>query len=65
MDPTSPPSSVYAAYNHDGSRAAGVDKQIQVYEFNEHEGDAGHQCERRAAVARRACRGHRFIRRAA
>jgi len=47
MDPISPPSSVYAAYNDYGSRAAGVDKQIQVYEFNEHEGDAGHQSERR------------------
>jgi len=43
MDPISPPSTVYAAYNHYGSRAAGVAKEIQVYEFNEHEGGAGHQ----------------------
>jgi len=43
MDPIVPPSTVYAAYNHYGSRAGGVAKEIQVYEFNEHEGGAGHQ----------------------
>jgi cephalosporin-C deacetylase len=43
MDPICPPSTVYAAYNHYGSRAGGVAKAIEVYEFNEHEGGAGHQ----------------------
>lgn len=33
-DPVCPPSTVYAAFNH----YAGADKQITVYEFNEHEG---------------------------
>jgi cephalosporin-C deacetylase len=43
MDPICPPSTVYAAYNHYGSHAGGVSKDIEVYEFNEHEGGAGHQ----------------------
>lgn len=43
MDPICPPSTVYAAYNHYGSLAAGVLKEIDVYEFNEHEGGAAHQ----------------------
>jgi cephalosporin-C deacetylase len=43
MDPICPPSTVYAAYNNYGSLAAGVPKDIDVYEFNEHEGGAAHQ----------------------
>jgi len=43
MDPICPPSTVYAAYNHYGTLAEGVDKEIEVYEFNEHEGGGGHQ----------------------
>ena len=43
MDPICPPSTVYAAYNRYGSHAGGVSKDIEVYEFNEHEGGAGHQ----------------------
>lgn len=43
MDPICPPSTVYAAYNHYGSLAGGVDKSIEVFEFNEHEGGGGHQ----------------------
>ena len=43
MDPICPPSTVYAAYNHYGEIAAVVDKEIEVYPFNEHEGGGGHQ----------------------
>ena len=43
MDPICPPSTVYAAYNHYGASAGRTDKTIEVYEFNEHEGGAGHQ----------------------
>ena len=43
MDPICPPSTVYAAYNHYGSRALKIAKAIDVYEFNEHEGGAAHQ----------------------
>jgi cephalosporin-C deacetylase len=43
MDPICPPSTVYAAYNHYGSRVGGAAKSIEVYEFNEHEGGGGHQ----------------------
>jgi cephalosporin-C deacetylase len=43
MDPICPPSTVYAAYNHYGAIAGGVDKEIEVYPFNEHEGGGGHQ----------------------
>jgi cephalosporin-C deacetylase len=46
MDPICPPSTVYAAYNHYGSFTGGVTKDIEVYEFNEHEGGAGHQLAR-------------------
>ena len=46
MDPICPPSTVYAAYNHYGTRAGGIAKAIEVYEFNEHEGGAGHQLAR-------------------
>ena len=37
MDDVCPPSTVYAAYNHYGG-----DKQIKVYEFNQHEGGGAH-----------------------
>jgi len=43
MDPICPPSTVYAAYNHYGEIAGVVDKEIEVYPFNEHEGGGGHQ----------------------
>lgn len=46
MDPICPPSTVYAAYNHYGELAGGVDKNIEVYPFNEHEGGGGHQFSR-------------------
>jgi len=46
MDPICPPSTVYAAYNHYGANAGEVDKQIEVYPFNEHEGGGGHQFSR-------------------
>ena len=44
MDDICPPSTVYAAYNH----SAGP-KQIEVYEFNNHEGGATHQRLRQVA----------------
>jgi cephalosporin-C deacetylase len=43
MDPICPPSTVYAAYNSYGARTGGVAKEIEVYEFTEHEGGGGHQ----------------------
>ena len=43
MDPTCPPSTVYASYNAYGERAGGAEKEIAVYPFNEHEGGAGVQ----------------------
>lgn len=47
MDPICPPSTVYAAYNSYGSRAAATDRvpvtEIIEYPFNEHEGGQGHQ----------------------
>jgi cephalosporin-C deacetylase len=44
MDTVCPPSTVYTAYNHYGSRAGGtVDKTIDVWPFNDHEGGLGHQ----------------------
>ena len=47
MDDICPPSTVYAAYNH----YAGT-KQIEVYEFNNHEGGATHQRLRQVAYLR-------------
>ncbi|GAB7190994.1 acetylxylan esterase [Kineococcus sp. NUM-3379] len=44
MDAVCPPSTVYAAYNHYGSRAASAPaKAIEVYPFNGHEGGIGYQ----------------------
>jgi len=43
MDPICPPSTVCAAYNHYGASTGSTNKTIEVYEFNEHEGGAGHQ----------------------
>ncbi|MFL6119072.1 acetylxylan esterase [Actinophytocola sp.] len=47
MDTVSPPSTVYAAYNHYGEHAVAagrtVPKVIDVWPFNEHEGGMGHQ----------------------
>lgn len=44
MDPIVLPSTVFAAFNNYG----GADKQIDVYEFNAHEGGGGHQFVRQA-----------------
>lgn len=49
MDPICPPSTVYAAYNHYGSRSASdapLDTAIEVYPFNQHEGGQGVQTAR-------------------
>ncbi|MCL3861317.1 acetylxylan esterase [Actinotalea sp. K2] len=52
MDPTCPPSTVYAAYNHYGSHhgvvggTGGPEAEIVEYPFNEHEGGQGHQLAR-------------------
>lgn len=46
MDPVCPPSTVFAAYNHYGSTAgsaADIDKHINVYSHNQHEGGAAYQ----------------------
>jgi cephalosporin-C deacetylase len=44
MDDVCPPSTVFAAYNHYGSRASGdISKDIEVYSHNQHEGGAGYQ----------------------
>jgi cephalosporin-C deacetylase len=45
LDTICPPSTVFAAYN----RYAGAVKAIEVYEFNNHEGGAGHHWPRQAA----------------
>lgn len=50
MDPICPPSTVYAAFNRYGERAADAGhppaKEIVEYPFNQHEGGAAHQFER-------------------
>lgn len=43
MDTVCPPSTVYAAYNSWGARAGAVDRRIDVYEFNGHEGGQGYR----------------------
>ena len=47
-DETCPPSTVFAAHNHYGSLALGARPQrdIAVYEFNQHEGGLGYQLDR-------------------
>ncbi len=45
MDDIVPPSTIYAAYN----RLASVDRSIDVYEFNNHEGGQTEQWQRQAA----------------
>ena len=46
-DQTCPPSTVFAAYNHYGELAgARPERDIEVYEFNEHEGGLGYQLDR-------------------
>jgi len=48
MDPVCPPSTVYAAFNHWGSRSGSGEsatKEIRVYPHNEHEGGGGYQIE--------------------
>ncbi len=42
LDPVCPPSTVYAAFNRYG-RGTGIDKQIEVYAHNEHEGGQAYQ----------------------
>ena len=47
MDPICPPSTVYSAFNHYGSRAeVERDASIEVYPFNQHEGGQGFQLAR-------------------
>ncbi|WP_066584914.1 acetylxylan esterase [Cellulomonas timonensis] len=47
MDPVCPPSTVYAAFNHYGALAGGVeDKEMVVYPFNQHEGGEAYQFSR-------------------
>lgn len=56
MDLICPPSTVYAAVNHYGERAAGGAKAVEVveYAYNDHEGGQGHQEARQIAwLARR------------
>ncbi|WP_125778249.1 acetylxylan esterase [Antribacter gilvus] len=43
MDAVCPPSTVYAAYNAWGERAGGVEKEIDVYPYNGHEGGEGYR----------------------
>jgi cephalosporin-C deacetylase len=43
FDDICPPSTTFAAFNWYGDRAGGVDKDVEVYPFNSHEGGAGHQ----------------------
>lgn len=52
MDPICPPSTVYAAYHHYASGNDTVRKQIEVYEFNGHEGGQGFQHAARMAFLR-------------
>ena len=54
MDNICPPSTVYAAYNH----YAGRRKQIEVYEFNDHEGGGGYQRPVQAAFLDRSSPPH-------
>ncbi|AVT33046.1 acetylxylan esterase [Plantactinospora sp. BC1] len=49
MDAVCPPSTVYAAFNH----YAGEEKEITVWPYNGHEGGAGFQFPRQAALLRR------------
>lgn len=50
MDETCPPSTVYAAYNRYGERAAGpVGRHIDVYPFNDHEGGQEYRFPRQLA----------------
>lgn len=50
MDPVCPPSTVYAAYHHYGTLAAGGRPATEMveYPFNQHEGGAAHQWLRQA-----------------
>lgn len=56
MDATCPPSTVYAAYNGWGAVADGggarVDRQIDVYRFNDHEGGQAYRFPRQRAWLR-------------
>lgn len=47
-DQTCPPSTVFAAFNHYGELAVGArpERDIEVYEFNQHEGGLGFQLDR-------------------
>lgn len=55
MDPVCPPSTVYAAYNAWGSAAdaGAVEREIDVYRFNEHEGGQGYRFARQLAWLRK------------
>jgi cephalosporin-C deacetylase len=43
MDLICPPSTVYAAYNNYGANHHAVEKEIEVYRFNDHEGGESYQ----------------------
>lgn len=49
MDLTCPPSTVFAAFHAYGSAHSSVDKEIEVYEYNDHEGGAAHHQARQLA----------------
>ena len=53
LDQVCPPSTVYAARNHYGSHAGGVEASISVYAHNEHEGGAAYQWPEQAAFLAR------------
>ncbi|MBK5250949.1 MAG: alpha/beta fold hydrolase [Actinomycetales bacterium] len=53
MDMVCPPSTVYASFNHYGERAAeDVEKRIEVWSYNGHEGGGAYQRERALAWLR-------------
>ncbi|MFI6423493.1 acetylxylan esterase [Promicromonospora sp. NPDC050880] len=47
MDATCPPSTVYAAFNGWGARQADVDREIDVYPYNDHEGGGDYRFPRK------------------
>ncbi len=53
MDPVCPPSTVYAAYNAWGADTGDVEREIDVYRFNEHEGGQGYRFVRQLAWLRK------------
>ncbi len=56
MDPVCPPSTVYAAFNGWGANAGSVERAIDVYRFNEHEGGQAYRFARQLAWLREHAR---------